>query len=300
MSKRIGFIGVGLMGHGMAKNLQEKGFSVIAMAHRNREPLEDLLSRGATEASSPKEIAEAADVVIICVTGAPQMEQVVYGKNGLMEGVRDGLVVMDCTTNEPSTTERVAADLTQKGAQLVDAPLALTPKEAEDGALNVMVGASDELYEEVLPIVECFAANIVHTGPMGSAIRVKLIYNFLAMGIVALISETMAAVAATGVDKKGFYDIITAGGANCGIYQRIITRAMEEGDYSGLMFSVANAAKDLRYYTRMTEDVPLTGNLGNAVHHAYVQAANLGLADAYVGALMEAQTKLNGIKIFGD
>ena len=140
MSKRIGFIGVGLMGHGMAKNLQEKGFSVIAMAHRNREPLEDLLSRGATEASSPKEIAETADVAIICVTGAPQMEQVVYGENGLMEGVRDGLVVMDCTTNEPSTTERVAADLTQKGARLVDAPLALTPKEAEDGALNVMVG----------------------------------------------------------------------------------------------------------------------------------------------------------------
>ncbi len=187
------------------------------MAHRNREPLEDLLLRGATEASSPKEIAEASDVVILCVTGAPQMEQIIYGENGLMEGVREGLIVI-----------------------------------------------------------------------------------FLAMGIVALISETVAAVAATGIEKKGFYDIVTADGVNCAIYQRIITRAMEEGDYSGLMFTVANAAKDLRYYTRMTEDVPLVGNLGNAVHHACVQASNLGLADEYVGPRMKAQTKLIGIKIFGD
>ena len=300
MSRQIGFIGIGLMGHGIAKNLQEKGFPVTTMAHRNREPLEDLLARGALEESSPKKIAESVDVVIICVTDAPQMEEVVYGKNGLLEGVRDGMIVIDCTTNEPATTERVAADLSRKGAELVDAPLALTPKEAEEGALNVMVGASDEIYREVSPIIKCFAANIVHTGPMGSAIRVKLIYNFMAMGIVALIAETMAAVAATEVDKKGFYDIISAGGANCGIFQRIISRAMEKGDYAGLMFTIANAGKDLRYYTRMTEDVPLTGNLGNAVHHAYVQAANLGLADEYVGSLIEAQTKLNNIKIFGE
>ncbi len=299
MSTRIGFIGIGLMGHGMAKNLLQGGYTLTAMAHRNRDPLMDLISLGATEAKTPRQIAEVSDVVIICVTGAPQMEQVVYGENGLMEGVREGLIVMDCTTNEPSTTERVAADLAERSAQLADVPLALTPKEAEEGALNVMVGASDELYEEILPIIDCFAANIVHTGHMGSAIRVKLIYNFLAMGTVALISETMAAVAATGIDKQGFYDIISAGGANCGIYQRIITRAMEEGDYAGLMFTVGNAAKDLRYYTRMTEDVPLTGNLGNAVHHAYVQAANLGLGDEYVGSLMEAQSKLNGVKIFG-
>lgn len=300
MSKRIGFIGVGLMGHGIAKNLLAKGYPVTAMAHRNRAPLDDLLTRGATEAGTAREIAAASDVVIICVTGAPQMESVIYGDDGVIAGASQGLIVMDCTTNEPATTERAAANLAERGALLVDAPLALTPKEAEEGALNVMVGASDELYEDVLPIIQCFAANIVHTGPMGSAIRVKLIYNFLAMGIVALISETMATVAATGIDKKGFYDIITAGGANCGIFQRIITRAMEEGDYAGLMFTVSNAAKDLRYYTRMTEDVPLTGNLGNAVHHAYVQAANLGLADDYVGALMAAQSKLNGISIFGD
>jgi len=300
MSKRIGFIGVGLMGHGMAKNLQTKGYQVMAMAHRNRAPLEDLMALGVKEAASPKEIAENADLVIICVTGAPQVEQIVYGENGLMEGVRAGLIVMDCTTNEPAMTERVAADLAARDARFVDAPLALSPKEAEEGKLNVMVGGDDALFNEVKPVVECFAANIVHTGPAGSAIRVKLIYNFLAMGIVALISETMAAVSAADLDKKGFYDIISAGGANCGLFQRIITRAMEEGDYEGLLFSIDNASKDLRYYTRMTEDVPLTGNLGNAVHHAYVQAANMGLGQECVGALMEAQSRLNGIKIFGN
>ncbi|WP_193368982.1 NAD(P)-dependent oxidoreductase [Pelagibius marinus] len=298
MSTKIGFIGVGLMGHGIAKNLLEKGYPVTAMAHRNRAPLEDLLARGAQEAATPKAIAEAADVVMICVTGAPQVEAIVYGENGLLQGLRDGQTVIDCTTNLPAMTERLAADFAAHGVTLVDGPLALTPKEAEEGKLNCMIGASDEVFAMVKPIFECFCQNIVHTGPTGSAIKVKLIYNFLAMGIVGLIAETMCAVAAAGIDKQRFYDIISAGGANCGIFQRIITRAMESGDYDGLMFSVANAAKDLTYYTRMTEDFPLTGNLGNAVQHAFLQAKNMGLGDDYVGALMTAQSRLNGVEIF--
>lgn len=300
MSKKIGFIGVGLMGHGIAKNLLEQGYSVTAMAHRNRAPLEDLIEKGATEAANPKEIAANAEIIMICVTGAPQVESIVYGENGLAEGLREGQIVIDCTTNLPAMTERMISDFSERGVTMVDAPLALTPKEAEEGKLNCMVGASDEMFAELKPIFETFCQNIVHTGPAGTAIKVKLIYNFMAMGTVALISETMCAVAATGLDKARFYDIISAGGANSGIFQRIITHAMAEGNYDGLMFTVDNAAKDLTYYTGMTGDLPLTGNLGNAVHHAFMQAKEMGLGDGYVGALMDAQSKLNDVKIFGE
>ncbi len=145
MTRKIGFIGIGLMGHGIAKNLLANGYPVTTMAHRNRAPLEYLVARGAVEASSPREIAENSDVVIICVAGAPQFESVVYGENGVMVAAREGLIVMDCTTNEPAMTERANADFAAKGAPVVDAPIALTPKEAEEGQLNVMVGASDEV-----------------------------------------------------------------------------------------------------------------------------------------------------------
>jgi len=298
MTKKIGFIGIGMMGHGIAKNLLQNGYPVVTMAHRNRKPLDSLLEKGATEGASPKDIAAQSDIVMVCVTGAPQFEAVFYGDEGILAGAHDGMIVMDCTTNEPAVTERAAQDMQAKGGTLVDVPLALTPKEAEEGALNVMVGAPDDMFSELKPIVETFAANIVHTGPVGTAIRTKLVYNFLAMGTVALIAETLCAAAASGLDMKKFYDTISAGGANSGIFQRIVTRAMETGDYDGLMFTVANAAKDITYYTRMTDGFPLTGNLGNAVHHALLQASNMGLADDYVGALTEAQARLNNVKIF--
>jgi len=116
MTKRIGFIGIGLMGHGMAKNLMEKGFSVTTTAHRNRAPLEDLLGRGAAEAASHKEVAERSDIVFICVTGAPEVEAVIYGDDGVLAGAPAGLIVVDCSTSEPAMTDRVNADLSARGA----------------------------------------------------------------------------------------------------------------------------------------------------------------------------------------
>lgn len=297
MSKRIGFIGVGLMGHGMAKNLLEKGFPVTAMAHRNRKPLEDLVARGALEAPNAQAVAEASDVVIICVTGAPQVESIVYGEQGLMAAARAGLIVLDCSTSEPETTDKVGADLAAKGVALADAPLARTPVEAEAGRLNTMVGADEAVFAEIRPILEAFCENIFHVGPLGSGHKCKLINNFLAMGHAALIAEALCACAATGVEIGRFYEVVSAGGANSGIFQLLLPPAMNEGDYSGLKFSLANAAKDLGYYTRMTDGARLTGNLGGGVHHALVQGLNLGFQDGFVGDLIRAQAKLNGVKI---
>src|SRR5665811_299168 len=105
MAKKIGFIGVGLMGHGMAKNLMKHGYEVTLMAHKNRKPIEDLVAQGAKEASSPKGVTEQSDVVISCVTGAPQVEQIVYGKNGVLEAIRSGMSLLDCSTSEPAMCE---------------------------------------------------------------------------------------------------------------------------------------------------------------------------------------------------
>jgi 3-hydroxyisobutyrate dehydrogenase-like beta-hydroxyacid dehydrogenase len=168
-SKRIGLIGAGLMGHGIGKNILEKGHPLTVMAHRNRAPVDDLVKRGAKEAPNAREIAKSSDVVIICVTGSPQVEQNVYGDDGLLSGMRQGLIVADCTTAEPHSTMKIAADVKAKGGRFVDTPMTRTPKEAEEGRLALMTGGDERVLEEIKPILSCFADTIVHAGPVGAA-----------------------------------------------------------------------------------------------------------------------------------
>jgi 3-hydroxyisobutyrate dehydrogenase-like beta-hydroxyacid dehydrogenase len=130
---RVGFIGVGMMGHGMASNLVAKGFPITILGHRNRKPVDDLVSKGAAEGKNPADVAARSDIVLICVTGSPQVEEIVYGANGLLSGARKGLIVIDCSTSEPDSSAKIFPDLAAKGAPFVDAPLARTPKEAAEG-----------------------------------------------------------------------------------------------------------------------------------------------------------------------
>ena len=140
--QRIGIVGAGLMGHGIAKNLVEKGFPLAVRGHRNRAPIDDLVKRGAKEVKTNADLARNADIVILCVTGAPQVQEVVLGAEGLASGARQGLIVIDTSTSEPATTAQMREALAAKGVRFVDAPLARTPVEAELGKLNIMVGAS--------------------------------------------------------------------------------------------------------------------------------------------------------------
>ena len=296
MAKKIGFVGVGMMGHGMAKNLLQKGFGVTLMAHKNRKPIEDLLGQGAAEAKTPRAIAEASDVVILCVTGAPQVESVVYGENGLLGGLKKGMVVLDCSTSEPAMCERVAKDAAAVGAAYADAPLARSPADAEAGKLNTMVGAEEQVFADVRPVLEAFCENIFYMGKVGAGTRTKLIYNLITMGHAAIIAEALCACAATGVDLAKFAKVVGGGGANSGIFQLIVPKVLEGGDYGGLKFSLANAAKDLRYYNRMVADVPLTAPVGPAVLNSLVSAL-ASFPEGMVGHMVANQCKLNKVEL---
>jgi len=297
MHPKIGFIGIGAMGHGMAKNLLEKGYEVIAKANRNRERLDDLLSIGASEASSAKHLAQSCDIVIICVTGSPEVESIVYGENGLLAGVKDGQIMIDCSTGEAGVIEKIAADLKEKGCAMADAPLARTPIEAAAGKLNTMVGASDALFVKIKPVLECFCENIFHMGPVGSGSKMKLINNLITMGQAALIAEAMSACKATGVDLQRFRQVISAGGGNSGIFQMIVPDILDRGSFDGMKFSIANASKDLRYLNRMLSDAQITAPMAALVHNALLHAVNNGFTDALVGALVADQAQANKVDI---
>lgn len=293
---RIGFVGVGLMGHGMARNLLAKGFPLAIVGHRNRTPVESLRALGATEAATARELAASVDILFICVTGTPEVEAVIGGESGVLAGARPGLIVIDCSTSEPDSTLRIAAALAEKRATLVDAPLARTPKEAEAGKLNTMVGADAETFARIEPALQACCENIFHVGPLGAGHKLKLIYNFLAMGTAALVAEALAASAKTGVDPAALYKVTSAGGANSGIFQLMVPKALER-DFTGLQFAIANARKDLRYYTHMAETAPVVGFLAEAVHQTLVQAVALGYGEKFVPSLIEMQEQINGITI---
>jgi 3-hydroxyisobutyrate dehydrogenase-like beta-hydroxyacid dehydrogenase len=297
MTQKIGFIGIGMMGHGMARNLLAKGYSLTFKVNRNRSNLADLIAAGAREATTNAECAKASDIVFICVTGSPQVEEIVYGKDGLLESGCRGLTVVDTSTAEPVSSTRIRKDLAAKGIKLIDAPLARTPKEAEEGRLNTMVGAELEDFQTLEPVLKAFCENIFHVGPPGHGHVLKLVNNMMAMSFAASIAEAFAVAAKSGLDLNRLYEVVSVGAVNCGIFQMMASKTLKEGDLSGFKFGIANARKDLRYYTHLAEMLPVTSFMGEAAHQSLIQAVNAGYGDKLIASLFEAQEKSNDVKI---
>jgi 3-hydroxyisobutyrate dehydrogenase-like beta-hydroxyacid dehydrogenase len=295
-NERIGFIGVGLMGHGMAKNIVEKGYALTVMGHRNRAPVEDLKQRGASEAADARAVGEASDIVFLCVTGSPQVEAIVRGPNGLKEGMKPGSILVDCSTADPTSTMALAAELAASDITLVDAPLSRTPKEAWEGTLDTMVGATEEIFARVKPVIETWAGRVIHIGGTGDGHRMKLLNNFIAMGYAALYSEALSLAQKVGIPPQRFDSVIRGGRMDCGFYQTFMKWTLD-GDRDAHKFTLANAFKDMRYLESMADSVGLSNPMGNAVKNSYALAVARGGAEDYVPMLSTVVGALNGIDL---
>lgn len=284
-SRRVGLIGVGLMGHGIAASILRGGHALCFLDHPGNQPVEDLLGAGAVAKGSGREVAEDAEVVILCVTGSPQVEAVLFEPGGVLEGLAPGTLVIDCSTALPSSTERVAARVEAAGGRFMDAAMTRTPKEAEEGRLNLIVGAPEELFTEVRSLLECFAENIAHAGPVGAGHTLKLLHNFVSLGFTAVLAEAAAASRRAGIDDAALLDVLGKGGGGGVVLERL-RPYIEAGDPSGFRFSVANALKDIGYYRTMTEDLAAEGGVAEAVLALYRQASDAGHADKPVPELV--------------
>ena len=298
--QKIGFIGAsGLMGHGMAKNLLEKGKAaggtLALTVHRNRERVADLLAAGATQAESPAALAKSCEVVFICVTGSPQVEASVIGPNGLLSAAQRGLVIVDSSTSEPDSTARLREQCAAAGVTYVDAPLSRTPVEAEAGKLNVMVGATDEVFEKIEPVLRRFAENVFHVGGPGAGHIIKLLNNFIAQAGCTAVAEAFAVGQRAGVDLRKLVELISVGPVNNGLFQAMAKTL--NGDLTGLKFELDNARKDIRYYTHLAEGLAIPTVMGEAVHQSLALASALGHGKKFVPSLVEAQEQLTGAKI---
>ena len=284
------------MGHGMAKNIAAKGLPLTFLQRRSAPDAgADLIALGAREALSPKDVAALSDIMILCVTGSPDVESVCFGASGISEAARAGMMVVDTSTAEPTSTALLRERFARLGVEFVDAPLARTPVEAELGKLNCMVGATPEAFARLEPVLQTYCENIFHVGPPGAGHKVKLMNNFIAQAICVATAEAFAASVKSGVDPKQLVRVVSAGGVNSGLFQAIAKTL--DGDMQGIKFQLDNARKDLRYYTHFTESMPLASWMGEAVHQSLVQACALGLGDGMLAGLVTAQERVNGIKI---
>ncbi len=292
---RVGFIGVGLMGHGMAKNILEAGYATTILGNRNRAPVEDLLSRGAVEAHSAKALAEVVDVVFLCVTGSAQVVSLVNGEEGLAAAGKE-LLIVDCSTSDPSVTLSLAAELSVRGITLIDAPLGRTPKDAWEGTLDVMVGGDAEVISRVRPIIETFAKRIVHTGATGTGHTMKLLNNFLSLGYGALYAEALMLGAKAGLRAEIFDQVIRGGRMDCGFYQTYFKYVIER-DRDAHKFSLHNGLKDMTYLAALSASVGAANPISAAVRNSYALAVGTGHGSDYVPMLSDVIATVNGVEI---
>lgn len=289
MKKRIGMVGIGLMGHGIATNLLRHGHELAVLEHAGNQPLDALKAAGAASFTSAAELAARSEVVILVLTGSPQVEAVLTGTDGVLQGLRPGGVVIDCSTAIPSSTLRMARAVEAAGGAFLDSPMTRTPKEAAEGRLNLLVGGDPALFAACRPLLACFAENITHVGAVGAGHSMKLLHNYVSLGSVALLAEAAACAQRSGVAADVFVDVLAQGGGGGTALQRLKPYLLA-GDSSGLRFSMANACKDLGYYDTMAAD---------AGAHRAIAASVLGtlqaaLARASPGALVPELSTLLG------
>ena len=277
---RIGFIGAGLMGHGMAANLLKAGYILTVVAHRNRAPIDDLVGKGAIEVPSIEEIVENNDCIILCLSNAHIVGSTV---GRLKHHLVDGQIIIDSSTSNPETSRKLAHELETLGVAFADAPLTGGPEQAVKGELGVLCGASLETFTKIEPVLACFASVVRHMGPVGSGSTAKLISNFLVTGMIALVAEAFVTARSADIDWKNIYEAMLMGSGNSGVLRKMVGPALE-GDFNGYTFTVENAAKDIGYFNQLG----ITTQLGKTVEEIFKTGLAKGLGPQNVSQLLKS------------
>ena len=285
----IGFIGLGLMGGNMAECLQTKGFALNVMG-RNKDAVGAATARGATEVSTPKELAENSDIVMLCVTTSEVVESLIYGDDGILAGIKEGAVVIDFGTSIPASTRKIGADLAAKGAGMIDAPLGRGPAQAKQGMLNIMAAGDKETFEKVKPVLEEQGENVFHVGELGAGHTTKLINNFMGMTTVCAMSQAFAVAKRAGIDGQQLFDIMSTGPSNSPFMQFCKKYAVD--DISDLGFTIANANKDLGYFVQMVEDMGTRAQIAEGTSQNLQAALASGMGDANVPEIFDYFSQL--------
>ncbi|MBI3160348.1 MAG: NAD(P)-dependent oxidoreductase [Chloroflexi bacterium] len=295
MPEQIGFIGLGIMGRGMAANLMQKLTPGIWVWNRTASRTEEFAAQGATAAASPAALAAECGIILLCVSDTPDVEQVILGPGGVLEGIQPGALVIDHSTISPRATREIAARLAEKGAHFLDAPVSGGSEGAARGTLSIMVGGDPAHLERVRPVLETYGKTITHVGPVGSGQMVKLVNQILVVVNELAVCEGLLFAQAGGLDLEQTLAAVSGGAAGSWMLAnrgpQMIRRDWRPG------FTIDLQQKDLRLVLEAADELGLPLLATGMVFHLYRALQRQGLGSEGNHALVKALEQLSGIQL---
>ena len=281
-NQTIGFLGAGLMGRGMVMRLLDAGRDVRIMAHRNRAPIDALISHGAVEEADPASLAGVSEVVIFCLPNADIAARVL---DQILPSSRPGMLVIDCTTSHPDAVVELSETAAEKDVLYAEAPLTGGVAQAEAGTLGAILGAAEDVAEKARAVLEPCCSAIEHMGPVGMGATTKLISNFLSLGTATLVMEAMRGARDHGVDWEKFYRLACQGSGHSMSLDRIAPAAIA-GRHDGYVFSLENTIKDLGYIETLLRQNGDAGRLASLLLDIVKEGAKSRDGQAYLSSLL--------------
>lgn len=290
---RIGFIGLGLMGQPMSLNLIKAGFPLVVWS-RTQSKADPVVAAGASLAASPAEVARRSDVVITIVSDSPDVEQVVLGPDGVIEGARRGAVVVDMSTISPAVTRSMAHRLAEKGVAMLDAPVSGGTTGAQNGTLSIMIGGDAEVLERCQPVFQAMGQRITLCGPNGMGQVAKLVNQIIVTGTLAAVCEGLVFAAKAGADLQAVHRAVIGGAANSWQLENLGPRILK-GDFAP-GFMVKLLQKDLRLISEATAEMGLPLFTTPVAQQVLRVAEHLDLGDEGTQAYIKALESLAGVR----
>ena len=292
MAETIGFIGLGVMGEPMCRNVAQRSGRPVVAYDMSPEPLARLAAHGVTAAGSAAAVMRAADIVMLVLPGGPQLEAVCRGSSGLLAQARAGQVVVDHGTSPVALTRALAGEFAALGVAYADAPIARTRQAAEAGTLSIMVGADDATMARIRPMLDCCADEVTHCGPVGSGQVVKLMNNMVLFQTVAALCEALAIGTAAGVDGALLFSTLTKGSADSFALRNHGMKAVLPDAFPERAFSTEYALKDLSYALDLAEQAGLAPKGAEVARQYLTAAAEAGWGKLYwpvIGRVIRAE-----------
>jgi hypothetical protein len=292
MQEKLGFIGLGVMGEPMCRNLARKSHSRVLAYDLRTEPLRRLQEHGIDATGSAAGLVAGADVVFLSLPGAPEVRHACLGAGGLRELAKEGQVFVDCSTAPVSLARELAAAFAARGAHFADAPVARTRQAAVDGTLSIMVGADQFLFHRIEPLLRCMASEVTHCGPPGAGQAVKLLNNMVLSITVVALAEALAVAKASGaVEPALLFDALAKGSADSFALRNLGMKALLPEEHPENAFPVTYMLKDLDYALELARSAGLDLLGAGTAKRLLEQTAALGLGAKYHTALIEAVRK---------
>ena len=283
---KLGFIGLGIMGEPMCRNMTKAGLGSMTVFDLSDGPLARLVADGATRAASVAEVAQSAEIIFLSLPGGPEVEKIILGPDGLLENGRAGQIIVDMSTCPVAIARAAAAALEEKGMIFADAPVARTRQAAIDGTLSIMVGSDEDTFETIQPYLAAAATDITHCGGVGTGQVVKLLNNMLLIQSVVALGEALTIGERAGVERELLVDTLSKGSADSFALRNHVKKAMLPRNFPVGAFGTDYATKDITYALELAADAGIKSPAGELAKKMLEKTSAAGFGAEYFPVLL--------------